>query len=186
MIKRIILIAIFYVIIIVTATLAMDSTSDNYLIIILAAGLIFSVLIVRQIYKKYFMNFKPRNQNIVYGNSNINNLNKISTSPFLFGLEKKLLSDDEFYFDNDYFYAINPENKTAKFNLKDITELSRTAININNRTIWQVKIKTENRELIFKFAHNYTIWNKSFLDFYNKIKALNPSAIKSKWSLWRM
>lgn len=186
MIKRIILIAIFYVIIIVTATLAMDSTSDNYLIIILAAGLIFSFLIVREIYKKYFMNFKPSNQNISYNNSIPKDSIKISTRPFLFGLEKKLLSADEFYFDNENFYAVNPENKTAKFNLKDITELSRTSININNRTIWQVKIKTENRELIFKFAHNYTIWNKSFLDFYDKIKALNPSAIKSKWSLWRM
>ena len=186
MIKRIIIITIFYVFIIVTATLAMDSTSDNYLIIILVTGLIFSFLIVREIYNKYFVNFKPKDQNIVYGNSNINNLKKISTKPFLFGLEKKLLSDDEFYFDNANFYAINRQGQAATFRLENITELSRTGVNINNRSIWQVKINAENKELVFKFAHNYTLWNKSFRDFYDKIKTLNPSAIKSKWSLWRM
>ena len=186
MIKRIILIVLLYAIFLVGITLAMNSINDRYLIAVVLSSFVFAFLIGREVYKKYFVGFKPSNQNISYNNTIPKNSIKISTKPFLFGLEKKLLSDDEFYFDNENFYAINPENKTAKFNLKDITELSRTAININNRTIWQVKIKTENRELVFKFAHNYTIWNKSFRDFYDKIKALNPSAIKSKWSLWRM
>jgi len=186
MIKRIIAITIFYVIIIVTATLTIASSSDNYLIIIVGFGIIFSLLVVREIYKKYFVSFKPKDQNIVYNDLNVNNLNKISSRPFLFGIEKKLLSDDEFYFDNENFYAINQDNKTAKFNLKDIKELSRSGVKINNTNIWQVKINAENKELVFKFAHNYTLWNKSFFDFYEKVKTLNPSAIKSEWSLWRM
>lgn len=186
MMKRIVSIIILYAIIIVTATLAMASSSDTYLITIVGTGLIFSLLIGREVYKKYFADFKPKHQNINYNTTIPNHLIKISTRPFLFGLEKKLLSDDEFYFDNENFYAINQDNKTAKFNLKDITELSRTDISLNNRNIWQVKINSENKDLVFKFAHNYTIWNKNFLDFYEKIKSLNPSAIKSKWSLWRM
>lgn len=186
MIKRIILIVLLCAIFLVGITLTMSSMDNHYLIAIVISSFVVAFLIGREVYKKYFLDFKPKRQNINYNNSSSNDLIKISTKPFLFGLEKKLLSDDEFYFDNENFYAINQENKTAKFDLKDITELSRTDVNINNRTIWQVKINAENKELVFKFAHNYTIWNKSFLDFYNRIKTLNPSAIKSKWSLWRM
>lgn len=164
----------------------MSSMDNHYLIAIVISSFVVAFLIGREVYKKYFLDFKPKHQNINYNNSVPNHLIKISTKPFLFGLEKKLVSDDEFYFDNENFYAINQEKRMAKFNLKDITELSRTAFNINNRNIWQVKIKSENKELVFKFAHNYTIWNKSFLDFYDRITTVNPSAIKSKWSLWRM
>lgn len=186
MIKRIILIIALYTIFLVTVTLTMSSLGDNYLIIIVFSSFVVAFLIGREVYKKYFLGFKPKHQTINYNHSVPNHLNKISSRPFLFGLEKKLLSDDEFYFDNENFYAINQDNKTAKFNLKDITELSRTGVNINNRNIWQVKINAENQELVFKFAHNYTIWNKSFFDFYEKVEALNPSAIKSKWSIWRI
>lgn len=186
MIKRIILITLLYIILIVTVVLKMPSTSDSYWIIILVSNVIFTFLIGREIYKKYFVGFKPEDQNINYTNSSINNAIKISTKPFLFGLEKKLLTDDDFYFDNEHFYVVNKDEKVAKFNLNDIKELSRTAVKINNSTIWQVKINADNKELVFKFAHNYTIWNKSFLEFYDRVKILNPSSIKSKWSLWRM
>ncbi|MNK31569.1 hypothetical protein D3C87_500060 [compost metagenome] len=186
MIKRVILTILLYAIFLVGITLTMSSMDNHYLIAIVISSFVVAFLIGREVYKKYFLDFKPKRQNINYNNFVPNDLIRISTKPFLFGLEKKLLSDDEFYFDNENFYAINQENKTAKFDLKNITELSRTDVNINNRTIWQVKINAENKELVFKFAHNYTIWNKSFLNFYNRIKTLNPSVVKSKWSLWRM
>lgn len=186
MVKRIILIIALYAIFLVTITLTMSSLENNYLIIIVFSSFVVAFLMGREVYKKYFLDFKVKHQTINYNHSVPNHLIKISTKPFLFGLEKKLLSDDEFYYDNENFYAINQDNKTAKFNLKDITELGRTGVNINNRNIWQVKINDENKELVFKFAHNYTLWNKSFFDFYEKVKTLNPSSIKSKWSLWRM
>ncbi|RZJ39558.1 MAG: hypothetical protein EOO18_00170 [Chryseobacterium sp.] len=186
MLKRILLISICYVIIIVTTTLTVDPASDAFLLIILISGLVFSFLLGRELYKKYFAGFKPKDQHLSYTASGGGNLIQISKKPFLFGLEKKLLSDDEFYFDNTHFYAVNANSQTAKFNLEDITEISRTDVRINNSSIWQVKINHENRELTFKFAHNYTIWNKGFLEFYDRVKTINPAAVKSDWSLWRM
>lgn len=186
MLKRIIFLVLLYTTFLITIVLTMSSMDDIYLIAIVVCSFIFAFLIGREVYKAYFLKFKPENQNISYQHSVPKELIKISKRPFLFGLEKKLLSDDEFYFDGENFYAINQENQAAKFNLKNITELSRTDIIINNSSLWQVKIDDGNREFIFKFAHNYTIWNKSFLAFYEKVKTVNPSAIKSKWSLWRM
>lgn len=114
-------------------------------------------------------------------------MRKISTRPFLFGLEKNFLSDEEFYFDNDHFYAIDNNQQKQIFKLTDITEIKKTYFQINYRRIWQVKIKQdEDREIIFKFAHNYTFWNKNFPLFYKKIKSINPKAVKTKWNLWSM
>ncbi len=113
-------------------------------------------------------------------------LNKISKRPFLLGLERKVISNSDFYFDNENFYAINEkENTKTVFKLAEIIELSKTSIKINNRRIWQVKVNQVNgKEITFRFAHNYTIWNNNFHLFYKKVKSINPSAIKSKWNLW--
>lgn len=186
MITRIIIITIFYAILITALTLAMPQVDEKYIIILIISGLLFGFLIIREVYKKYFTSFKQKNNSLTYLNTDLKNLNKISTRPFLFGLEKSMVSDNEFYFDNDNFYAINNDNQSVKFSLKDITEISKTAFQINNNRIWQVKINNEHGEVIFKFAHNYTIWNKNFLTFYEKVKKLNPSVIKSKWSIWTM
>lgn len=48
-----------------------------------------------------------------------------------------------------------------------------------------IKDKNDN-ELKIRFAHNYRIWNKNFVLFYDKLKTINPHVVKSKWSLWRM
>ena len=77
--------------------------------------------------------------------------------------------------------------KIVAFKLCDISEIKKTEIKLNNRYIWQVKIKQANdKKEIFKFAHNYTLWNKNFALFYKKVKKLNPQVLKSKWSLWTM
>ena len=114
-------------------------------------------------------------------------LKKISKTPFLLGIEKTFISKEEFYFDDKNFYAINKDLKKVAFKLCDISEIKKTEIKLNNRYIWQVKIKQANdKKEIFKFAHNYTLWNKNFALFYKKVKKLNPQVLKSKWSLWTM
>lgn len=178
MIKRIVIYFVIYVILLLTIIFTLSEMETAYLLAIVISGLAFGVLIVIEVYKKYFVGSKPKNYDLEYGNTNLENLSKISRKPFLFGLEKKIISEDDFYFDDQYFYIVNKANQTAKFSLNDITELSRTPIKINNSSIWQVKINDKNEELIFKFAHNYSIWNKGFLQFYEKVKILNPSAIK--------
>ncbi len=167
----------------------MEKIGDSYVFIILILSLIFTTLLVRAIYKKHLARFKPKNSEILYSNPQVLNtqLKKISTRPFLFGLESKFISNDEFYFDNENFYAINKKSGKAIFKLTDIIEISKTSLKINNRRLWQVKIKQENdKEVVFTFAHNYTIWNKNFSIFYERIKLINPNAIKTKWDLWSM
>ncbi|MCT2562497.1 hypothetical protein [Chryseobacterium herbae] len=186
MIKKILILSAVYALLITGITLTMSQKGDGYLIAIVILSLIFAFLVIRIVYKRNISGLKKENNNINYTNSGTQNLNKISTKPFLFGLEKNIISDQEFYFDNENFYAVNSHQQTAKFNLKDINEISKTSVQINNSRIWQVKINNNGEEIVFKFAHNYTIWNKNFLEFYRKIEKLNPSAIQSKWSIWTM
>ncbi|RWW96717.1 hypothetical protein [Flavobacterium cerinum] len=177
MVKRIVIVSIIYVLFIVAISLNADKIGDYFVLLITISGLIFSFFLIGEIYRKYIIGFKPKNNKITYSNSENTNfqLKKISTRPFLFGLEKGLISDDEFYFDDENFYAVNKEFQKAIFKLSDITEISKTSIQINNGRLWQVKIKQGTAdEITFKFAHNYTIWNKNFYHFYEKIKLINP------------
>ncbi|SFN56680.1 hypothetical protein SAMN05421594_3273 [Chryseobacterium oleae] len=186
MIKKILILSAIYAFLITGITVTLSQKGDSYLIAIVIVSLIFIFLLVRIIYKKNISGFKPVNNRLNYTHSGFQNLNKISTKPFLFGIEKNIISDQEFYFDQEHFYTVNSYQQTAKFNLKDIREISKTSVQINNSRIWQVKINNNGEEIIFKFAHNYTIWNKNFLEFYRKIEQLNPSAIQSKWNIWTM
>lgn len=189
MIKRIIILALIYTIVILFLTLNMDKLGNLYVFLLLIFSIIFAIFIISFIYKKHLKGFKPKNSEILYSTpqTSDNQLKKISTRPFLFGLEKKFISDDELFFDEEHFYAVNNKNQKATFKLADITEISKTSLQINNRRLWQVKIKQDNgKEIVFKFAHNYTLWNKNFLDFYEKIKSINPTVVKTKWNLWSM
>lgn len=186
MIKRIVILSVIYALLMVAVTLTMSKAGDTYIVILLVLGLIFSFLLIREIFKKYIVGFKSKNNQLDYISVNHQGLHKISKKPFLFGLEKKIIDDHEFYFDDNYLYAVNSDHKAAQFSLKDITELSKTSIQINNGRIWQMKINNNNNEVVFKFANNYTIWNKNFLTFYDKVKNINPSVIKSKWNIWTL
>lgn len=184
MVKRIILFVFLYAILITTLTLTMSQADNSYLIVITISGLLLGVLIVREIYKKYFSTLPVENSSLTYGTFNSGNVHKISSRPFLFGFEKKIVSADDFYFDHDSFYAVNKNQQAAKFSLRDITELSKTSYRINNSRIWQVKITNNGEEAVFRFAHNYSFRNKNFLNFYNTLKEVNPPVIKSNWSSW--
>ncbi|UIR57705.1 hypothetical protein LZQ00_07755 [Sphingobacterium sp. SRCM116780] len=191
MLKNIIILSILYAAIILGVTLTINSMSNYYIPFILITSMSFLLMLIREIVKKYSSEFKPINNTTIryqpFDNTDDKGkLKNISERPFFFGLEKKLLSPEDFYFDEDNFYAINTYGEKATFPLNDITELKGTAITITNRRIWQLKIASSNEEITFKFAPNYTIWNKNFLVFYNKIKLIKPEAVKSKWSLWRM
>jgi len=190
MLKIILIISLIYTALILTLTLNIDKLGGPYIFLLLVVNFAFSLFLIRAFYKKYIAGFKPKNNEITYVNSEDLNikLRKISTRPFLFGFENKFISEDDFYFDDENFYAVNKEFKKAIFKLTDIVEISKTSLQINNRRLWQVKINQQGtcKEIVFKFAHNYTIWNKNFYLFYEKVKLINPTAIKSKWSLWTM
>lgn len=190
MLKRIIIISTLYILLLLILTLNMDQVGELSILWIMISGLVFSIFVCREVYRKYLMGQTSKNHDLTrtsLKNSELETLKKISTRPFFFGLEKKFITDDAFYFDDTNFYAIDKDSKKAVFKLTDIMEISKTSIHINNRRIWQVKVTDENnKEVILKFAHNYTFWNKNFILFYEKVKHINPTAIKSRWNLWTM
>ena len=162
-----------------------------YLYLVLVAGLVIFILLSVVIYRKYIVGFKPDNNQIIDQSSadlTMDELKKISSRPILFGLEANLVSDEDFYFDDVNFYAIiTKSSRKAVFPLTDIVELSKTSVIITNNHVWQVILQTkDNNKVVFRFTHNYTIWNMNFHVFYQKINQINPSAVKSKWSVWTM
>lgn len=189
MIKRIIIASVIYVPLLVIVVLNMHKF-ENGIFLIPIVSLMFGGFLVREIYLKVKGEFVEKNSTIHFTDtkpSNIENLNKISQRPFLLGLEKKLVSNYTFYFDENYFYVFNNEGKEEKFALTEITEFSRTSLSINKRRIWNIKLKRLNEsELSFKFTGNYTIFNKNFKTFYDKLKSVNPAAVKSEWSSWKV
>lgn len=167
----------------------MDKIGDLYIYLLLIFSVVFTVLLIGVVKKNYFVGIKSKHSDVEYADYQSQNtmLKKISTRPFLFKLEKKLISEEELYFDEENFYAIKNKHQIATFKLTDITEVSKTFSEINNRKLWQIKIKRDNgKEIVFRFAHNYSIWNKNFLHFYKKIKLIKPNAIKTKWSIWNL
>ncbi|GAA4169765.1 MULTISPECIES: hypothetical protein [Sphingobacterium] len=162
-----------------------------YLYLIFLIGFALFIVLFSLIFRQYTAGFKPKNNQISYEASADlvgEKIRKISSRPFLFGLEDNLVSDEDFYFDDINFYAIdNKQQRKVVFPLTDIIELSKTSITITNHRVWQVIINgADNQKIVFKFTHNYTLWNKDFVKFYKKIAQINPAAIKSKWSLWTM
>jgi hypothetical protein len=162
-----------------------------YLYLIFLIGFALFIVLFILIFRSYSAGFKPKNNHIIYETSADlvgEKIRKISSRPFLFGLEDNLVSDEDLYFDDINFYAIdNKQQRKAVFPLTDIIELSRTSMAITNHNVWQVIIHgADKHKIVFKFTHNYTLWNKDFVKFYEKIAQINPAAIKSKWSLWKM
>ncbi len=129
-----------------------------------------------------------KENNITYINlqkSKLEKLKKISTRPLI--IKKKSVSENDFYFDENNLYVINEKfQKINTFKLVDIVEVSKTYNTINNKKIWQIKIKEMDKEVLFEFVHNYSMFNKNFYLFYNKVKTINPNAIKTKWRLWNL
>ncbi len=189
--QKLIIISLIYIFIVFIITLNMNKLGNLYVLFLIILSLVFAIFVSLEIFKKVTLKIKPVKQNVEYENiddKNLQELKIISSRPFiLFGSESKLVSDDQLYFDQENFYAINKGNQKAVYKLTDITELSRTSINIRNQTLWQLKIKVKNdNEITIRFAHNYRVWNKNFVLFYDKLKTINPNVVKSKWSLWRM
>ena len=189
--QKLIIISLIYIFIVFIITLNMNKLGNLYVLFLIILSLVFAIFVSLEIFKKVTLKIKPVKQNVEYENiddKNLQELKIISSRPFiLFGSESKLVSDDQLYFDQENFYVINKGNQKAVYKLTDITELSRTSINIRNQTLWQLKIKVKNdNEITIRFAHNYRVWNKNFVLFYDKLKTINPNVVKSKWSLWRM
>lgn len=194
MIKRVLLLALIYAALTVIITLTL-SQHRSFVTLLTVLNLIFAALILITVFK----NFKISKQNINTNNPHRqnkirdprNNFKtdawfKISQKPFLAGLEKGLVSSEDFYYDQSFFYAVDEAGNGSKYPLTDIAELSGTGTQINNSRIWQVKISKGSETREYRFVHNFSIWNKNFLNFYNKVKQISPQAVKSKWSLWRM
>ena len=138
----------------------------------------------------YYNGELKKNNEMLFNNLqediDIAQLKKISSRPFFFGLEGRFISDESFYFDDDNLYIIAKNRKAVKVPFEQITELKKTSITINNVKIWQISVRIEGKDVVFRFAHNYNIWNNNFKEFYNRLSAKNPTVVKTKWSIWNI
>jgi len=187
MIKRILTGLIIYTICIVLIISFLPSESGSFIIGLVLTGLLFGIFIVYEVYKKYSADLLPSAKVMLpYTDHSVSDLRKISYKPFLFGFEKKIVSGDDVYFDQDSIYMVNPMGKSAKFSLYEITALKRTSVRINNSTIWQISLMDDGKPVTVKFAPNFSLANKNFLQFYTLLKEINPNAVQSEWNLWKI
>lgn len=189
MIKRLIKFSLIFTVIVIFLSLNLDTFPDGILVLPLVS-LIFAGLVGWEIYKKYKKEISGDNSNLKFTES-INEidseLKQISSQPFLFGLEKKFVDGYSYYFDENFLYVINKNKQQQKFDLKDITAFERTYFSINKRRIWKITVeRTNESDLTYNFMSNYTIFNKNFKEFYESLKRLNPTAVKSEWTMWKI
>ena len=154
-------------------------------------SIVFSIYIIWEVFSYYKGGWNKNSDKIVFSNlqkdKDITQLKKISSRPFFFGLESKAISDESFYFDDkDLFYIVAKDGKAIEIPFDQITELKKTSITINNVKIWQISVRIEGKDVVFRFAHNYNIWNNNFKEFYNRLSAKNPAVVKTKWSIWNI
>ncbi len=165
------------------------SRLGNNVFYMLFLSIYFFIYMIWELFNYYNGDWKKNNE-ILFANLqediDIAKLKKISSRPFLFGLEGRFISDESFYFDDDNLYIIAKNRKTVKVPFEQITELKKTSMSINKIRIRQISVGIEGAEAMFRFANNYTIWNKNFKEFYTKLSRENPMAVKTKWSYWNL
>jgi len=165
------------------------SRLENNVFYMLFLSICFFIYMTWELFNYYNGDWKKNNEmlfNNLQEDIDIAQLKKISLRPVLLGLEGRFISDESFYFDDNNLYIIAKNRKAVKVPFTQIAELKKTAININKIRIWQISVRIEGAEAMFRFANNYTIWNKNFKEFYTKLSRENPMAVKTKWSYWNL
>ena len=150
---------------------------ENNFFYMLFLSICFFIYMIWELFNYYNGDWKKNNEmlfNNLQEDIDIAQLKKISSRPFFFGLEGRFISDESFYFDDDNLYIIAKNRKTVKVPFEQITELKKTSMNINKIRIWQISVGIEGAEAMFRFANNYTIWNKKFKEFYDKLSNKIP------------
>ena len=115
----------------------------------------FFIYMIWELFNYYNGDWKKNNE-ILFANLqediDIAKLKKISSRPFFFGLEARFISDESFYFDDNNLYIIAKNRKAVKVPFEQITELKKTSMSINKIRIWQIIIRIEGVETLFRFA----------------------------------
>ena len=161
----------------------------NNVFYMLFLSICFFIYITWELFNYYNGDWKKNNEmlfNNLKEDIDTARLKKISSRPFLFGLEGRFISDESFYFDDNNLYISAKNRKAVKVPFDQITELKKTSMSINKIRIWQINVGIEGAEAMFRFANNYTIWNKNFKEFYDKLSNKNSIAVKTKWSYWNL
>ena len=191
MIKRILLLAAIYAgaTILLTVTI---SEKKSFITILVLLNMVFAVFFALAVYQ-YFRRLAQDNRPSAGASDRSNTVNfdstsvfKISRKPFLLGIEKSFVSQEDFYFDRDFFYAVDDGTSALKYPLSDIAELCSTSTQLNNSRVWKIKVYRGPELIEYKFTHNFSIWNKNFRNFYQRVKEIRPQAVTSEWSMWSM
>ena len=189
MLKKIIIAILAYILGIVIIVILFRK-ERNVAFSVLFLSIVFSIYIIWEVFSYYKGGWNKNSDKIVFSNlqkdKDITQLKKISSRPFFFGLESKAISDESFYFDDENLYITAKNRKAVKVSFTQIAELKKTSTSINKIRIWQISVSIEGKDVVFRFAHNYNIWNNNFKEFYNRLSAKNPAVVKTKWSIWNI
>lgn len=115
---------------------------------------------------------------------NLSNLRIISEPSHFLSTPKGYNAQNDYYFDENFFYAIASPTLYQKYPLAEITEVIRTRYTaIGRAVLWKVVL---GNEIEFLFRHNYRFWNRNFPDFLKLVKVANPAANTTTFSLLRL
>ena len=112
-----------------------------FVIIILILNYKRIIAFVNHIEEQRAIEFKKRT------NLNLHELYRLSAPPalFLFGLEKHLFPKPVLYFDANNLYCITLNLPVAQHPLSSITEVQRTAVMINEKRVWKIFVKDNDK-----------------------------------------
>lgn len=149
-----------------------------YILLAVVIILIFNykriIAFVNHIKEQRAIEFKKRT------NLNLNELYRLSAPPalYLFGLEKHLFPKQVLYFDANNLYCITSNLPVVQHPIASITEVQRTAVMINERRVWKIFVKDNDKQMVYKFR---TYRNLDL--FLEKVKE-NPNAIVDDRYIW--
>lgn len=83
-------------------------------------------------------------------------MKKISTRPFFFS-SLGIYSDD-FFFDDEYLIQVRKKKEILKVALSDIIRVRPENSRINNRRVWSVRYRLQEKEKELRLIHNLTFF----------------------------
>ncbi|MCX8959586.1 hypothetical protein EHW64_20610 [Erwinia psidii] len=114
------------------------------------------------------------------------NVRKISANTPI--LRKLGMNLEDYFFDDLFLYQIRNGETINKVPLEKIISIKLTGTVIANRRVWLVVCHSEpdRTESAFRIVNNYTVFNRDFAAFLDRVRTANPSARVQKITFFRI
>jgi len=89
------------------------------------------------------------------------------------------------WFDSNSIY-IGEKGSQSMVAITELESLEKTHNQLNNRYFWRLNYHYNGQQCHLEFRNNYTLWNRNFKHFHNRLKEINPSAIRTAFHWWNI